>query len=225
MAPRVPSSLLKCNSQSPPSTSTHKPSSSSIPNHTNRQSPLISHLDQIITQLLRRVGRNTGLHALGVVCYEQRLRRLDNHHTLTPLLAVETPVVRLDAHEPLPGDVESLALHFLDVGFVLVGGDDGLHFGCRDGEVGGCGPDAVAFAVEDGGFVEVSGADEAVWGNGVVSIVEVGWVVGEVGIYLVSTYAIYMVGSAYEQTTRARALQGGGGGIWWDIPCQDMIAV
>lgn len=45
---------------------------------------------------------------------------------------------------------------------VLVGGDDLLHFLGRDGEALGGGPDAVAFVVEDGGFVEVAGAYEAI---------------------------------------------------------------
>ena len=44
---------------------------------------------------------------------------------------------------------------------VLVRGDYFLHFCGRDGEAGACGPDAVAGVVEDGGLVEVAGADEA----------------------------------------------------------------
>ena len=44
---------------------------------------------------------------------------------------------------------------------VLVGGDDLLHLLGRDGEALGGGPDAVALVVEDGGLVEVAGADEA----------------------------------------------------------------
>jgi hypothetical protein len=35
-------------------------------------------------------------------------------------------------------------------------------------EASGCGPDAVAFAVEDGGFVEVAGADKAEKREGVL---------------------------------------------------------
>ena len=37
-----------------------------------------------------------------------------------------------------------------------------MHFLRGDGEVGGGGPHAVAFAVEDGRFVDLAGADEAV---------------------------------------------------------------
>ena len=54
------------------------------------------------------------------------------------------------------------ALDLLDVAGVLVGGDDFLHFGGRDGEAGAGRPDAVAGVVEDGGLVDVAGADEAV---------------------------------------------------------------
>lgn len=51
-------------------------------------------------------------------------------------------------------------LHAVGAG-VLVRADDLLHFLGRDGEAGGCGPDAVAGVVEDGGLVEVASADEA----------------------------------------------------------------
>lgn len=54
------------------------------------------------------------------------------------------------------------ALDLLDVAGVLVRGDDLLHFGGRDGEAGAGRPDAVAGVVEDGGAVDVAGADEAV---------------------------------------------------------------
>jgi len=57
--------------------------------------------------------------------------------------------------------VQAGALDLLHVGGVLVCGDDFLHFGGRDGEAGACRPDAVAGVVEDGGAVDVAGADEA----------------------------------------------------------------
>jgi hypothetical protein len=104
--------------------------------------------------------------------------------TLTHLLAVNTPVIRLDDDEALAGDVQPGALDLLDVGGVLVRGDDFLHFGGRDGEADAGRPDAVAGVVEDGGAVDVAGADEA----GVV-----GRVWADVG-YLVSTYAAHVCG-------------------------------
>lgn len=54
------------------------------------------------------------------------------------------------------------ALDLLDVASVLVGGDNLLHFGGGDGEAGAGRPDAVALVVEDGGLVDVAGADEAI---------------------------------------------------------------
>lgn len=110
----------------------------------------------------------------------------------THLLAVDTPVVRLDDDEALAGNVQAGALDLLDVAGVLVGGDDLLHFGGGDGEAGAGRPDAVAFVVEDGGLVDVAGADEAV---GVEVLVRDGWWgslrrAGE-GVYLVSTYAAH----------------------------------
>lgn len=39
---------------------------------------LVSHLDQVIRQLLDRVGRRARLHGLGVVCHEHGLRGLDD---------------------------------------------------------------------------------------------------------------------------------------------------
>ena len=85
-----------------------------------------------------------------------------SRYLCTHLLAVNTPVVRLDDDEALAGDVQAGALDLLDVAGVLVGGDDFLHFGGRDGEAGAGRPDAVAGVVEDGGAVDVAGADEAV---------------------------------------------------------------
>lgn len=54
------------------------------------------------------------------------------------------------------------------------------------GEASGSGPDAVAFAVEDGGLVNVASADQA--GSSSVSDVSVGG--GDGGVYLWSTYAV-----------------------------------
>ena len=50
-----------------------------------REKNLVSDLDQVIPQLLHRVGRNTRLHRLRVMCDENRLRRLDNHDALSSL--------------------------------------------------------------------------------------------------------------------------------------------
>lgn len=83
---------------------------------------------------------------------------------MTYLLPINTPLIRLDHHKPLPANVQPAALHLLDAirAGVLVRAHDFLHFLRRDGEARGRGPDAVAFAVEDGGAVEVACADEAV---------------------------------------------------------------
>ena len=47
----------------------------------------------------------------------------------THLLAINTPIIRLDDNEALAGDVQAGALDLLDVAGVLVRGDDFLHFG------------------------------------------------------------------------------------------------
>jgi hypothetical protein len=80
----------------------------------------------------------------------------------THLLAVKTPVVRLDHNVALLADVETGALALLDVALVVVRGNNRLHFRGLDGEARARGPDAVASAAEDGGLVDVAGADEAV---------------------------------------------------------------
>ena len=80
----------------------------------------------------------------------------------THLLAVDTPVVRLDDDEALAGDVQAVALDLLDVAGVLVGGNNLLHLGGRHGEAGAGRPDAVALVVENGRLIDVAGADEAV---------------------------------------------------------------
>lgn len=57
---------------------------------------------------------------------------------------------------------------------VLVGADDLLHLGGRDGEAGRRGPHAVAGVVEDGGFVYVACAYEAGEGDGVLALLRLG---------------------------------------------------
>ncbi len=81
---------------------------------------------------------------------------------MTYLLPVNTPIIRLQHHIPLSRNIQPAALHLLHalLPWVLVGGDDFLHLLRGDGEAGGGGPVAVAFGVEDGGAVEVAGADE-----------------------------------------------------------------
>lgn len=80
---------------------------------------------------------------------------------LSHLLSVDTPVVRLQHNEALSRDVDSGALNLLDVGLVLVGGDNLLHLLRGDGEAGRRCPDARAVGGEDGGFVDVACADQA----------------------------------------------------------------
>ena len=58
--------------------------------------------------------------------------------------------------------MEAGALDLLDVALVVVCVDDGLDLGGGDGEACARGPDAVAGAAEDGGLVDVAGANEAV---------------------------------------------------------------
>lgn len=68
--------------------------------------------------------------------------------------------------------MQACALHLFHAVFprVFVCRDDGLHFLRRDGEVAARGPDAVAFAVENGGFVDIAGADEAGVEEGRISL-------------------------------------------------------
>jgi hypothetical protein len=87
---------------------------------------------------------------------------------ISHLLPINTPIISLEHDEALAGDVQTRGLDLLDAvdAAVLVGVDDLLHFLRADGEAGGCGPDAVAVAVEDGCFVDVAGADQATRGGG-----------------------------------------------------------
>lgn len=88
-------------------------------------------------------------------------------HKETHLLAINTPIIRLNDDEALARDVQPSALDLLHIAGVLVRGDDLLHFGGRDGEASAGRPNAVALVVEDGGAVDVAGADEAVGGGSV----------------------------------------------------------
>lgn len=83
---------------------------------------------------------------------------------VTHLLSVDTPIVRLQHDKPLTRHVQTRALHLLHaiLSWVLVRGDNLLHLLRTDCEARGRRPDAVAFGVEDGRFVEVAGADKAV---------------------------------------------------------------
>lgn len=97
------------------------------------------------------------------LCFFARYPEVPLSSECTHLLAVNTPLVRLDDDETLARNVQTGALdllHAVGTG-VLVGADNFLHFLGRDGEAGGRGPDAVAGIVEDGGLVEVASADEA----------------------------------------------------------------
>jgi len=106
----------------------------------------------------------------------------------THLLAVDTPLVGLDHNVAVAGDVEAGALALLDVALVVVCGNNLFHLGGLDGEAGACGPDAVAGAAEDGGLVDVVGANEAVRESVSVLLVRLVRMRGGEG-YLVSTYA------------------------------------
>lgn len=77
------------------------------------------------------------------------------------LLSVDTPVVRLQHDEALACDVNAGTLDLLDVGLVLIGGDNLLHLLRGDGEASRCCPDARAVGGEDGGLVDVACADQA----------------------------------------------------------------
>ena len=79
----------------------------------------------------------------------------------THLLAVQTPVVRLDHNVALLADVEAGALALLDVALVFVRGNNCLDFRRVNGEARACGPDTVASTAEDGGLVDVSSGHEA----------------------------------------------------------------
>lgn len=82
----------------------------------------------------------------------------------TYLLPINTPIIRLQHHKPLAPNMQPIALHSLHplrISFVFVRVDDFLHFLRCYVEGGGGGPDGCAFAVEDGGAVEVACADQA----------------------------------------------------------------
>lgn len=150
---------------------------------------LIPNPNEVITQLLDGISSSARLHALRVVCDENRLGRLDDDNALptltnkapvstalptlarreiSHLLPVNTPLISLQHNKSLPSNMQPRALHLLDaiLAGILVRVDDLLHFCRRDLEARAGGPDAVAVAVEDGGLVDVAGADEAVRGGG-----------------------------------------------------------
>ena len=81
------------------------------------------------------------------------------------LFPIDAAVVRLQHKVLLPCDPDPVHLHFLRLRVVSERFDDGTHLLRRYLERGGCGPDAVAVGVEDRCFVDVAGADEAVWGS------------------------------------------------------------
>lgn len=126
------------------------------------------------------------------------------------------------------------ALDLLHVAGVFVSGDDLLHFAGRDGEAGTGRPDAVTLVVEDGGAVDVAGADEAVGGGSVSQ----GWLVGIAWVgeargrmctwcqRMLCMEVVSWVGSSFGL---------GRCDDWWvyewwmdrwmDVPCQDMMDV
>ena len=112
-----------------------------------------------------QIRSNTPQPILQAELLHQKTRPPLDAQPKTYLLPVNTPLIRLQHHEPLARDVQPGALDLLDaiLARVPVRGDDLLHFLRGDGEAGRSGPYAVAFVVEDGGFVDVAGADEAVF--------------------------------------------------------------
>lgn len=125
---------------------------------------LVSDADQVVTKLLDGVGGGAGLDSLGIVGDEDGLGGLDDDNTLTALLAVQTPLVGLQHDELLAGDVEATALDLLDtvrITLVLVCIDNLRHLLGINGEARRSSPDTVALGIEDGGLVNVAGADEA----------------------------------------------------------------
>jgi len=122
---------------------------------------LITHSNQVSAEFLDRVGCGAGLYCLGVMCDEEGLFCLDDHDAFSALLPIQTSIICLNHNILLPRDVQPRTLHLLRLAVVLVRAGDFLHFLRGDVEVCGCGPDGGAFGVEDGGFVDVAGADEA----------------------------------------------------------------
>ena len=69
----------------PPAIPMHIPSHTLLPMQPHHFNTLISHADQIISQRFHHIRRRPGLHMLGVVCHQYRLRCLHNHHTFLAL--------------------------------------------------------------------------------------------------------------------------------------------
>lgn len=91
-------------------------------------------------------------------------RRVSRDHVMTNLLAVNTPVVCLQHHEPLASHVQPCALDLLHAigAFVFICRHHFLHLLRRDGKPCGACPYRVALGIEDGGLVDITGADKAV---------------------------------------------------------------
>lgn len=79
----------------------------------------------------------------------------------THQLSIKTRIIGLDDKVFLARDMQSFGLHLLGHRSVFVGADHLLQFLRCDVEVWGRRPHGRAFGVEDGGLVDVAGADEA----------------------------------------------------------------
>lgn len=77
------------------------------------------------------------------------------------LLSVQTCLVGFDDNVFLPGNVQARGLNLLGCRGVLVRAYDLLHLLRRHGEARRAGPDGIPLCVEDGGFIDVAGAEKA----------------------------------------------------------------
>lgn len=78
----------------------------------------------------------------------------------THLLSIETSIVGLDDNVLLAGNVQACGLDLLGLRGVFVGANDFLQLGGTEAESRRSGPYRGAFAVEDGGLIDVPGADK-----------------------------------------------------------------
>ena len=92
--------------------------------------------------------------SLALISHSRELRRLKTY-----LFSVDSAVISLDHEVLLPCDVYAVHLHLFRVRVIFECADDFGHFLRGYLEGGGGGPDAGAFRVEDGRFVDVAGAD------------------------------------------------------------------
>jgi len=101
----------------------HASTQTEIPPHST---PLhsVPDADEIIAELLDRIGGGAGLHRLGVVGDEDGQDGLDDDDAFLALLAVQTPVVGFDHHVALARDPQPVALDFLHRAGVTVRGHD-----------------------------------------------------------------------------------------------------